>query len=68
MLSGSVLGMAERGLQYFIEKARTRKNTTGLAKAENVNMQSRVAESSAEIVEARRLLQNMCERFDAAMA
>ena len=68
MLSGSVLGVAERGLQSFIEKVRTRRGTTGLAKAGNSNMQSRVAESSAEISQARRLLQNICDRFDAAMA
>jgi alkylation response protein AidB-like acyl-CoA dehydrogenase len=68
MLSGSVLGTAERGLQCFIERVRTRRGTTGLAKAENANMQRRVAESTAEIVEARRLLHNICDRFDAAMA
>jgi alkylation response protein AidB-like acyl-CoA dehydrogenase len=56
MLSGAVLGIAERGLQCFIEKVRTRRGTTGLAKADNANMQCRVAESSAEILQARRLL------------
>jgi alkylation response protein AidB-like acyl-CoA dehydrogenase len=68
MLSGSVLGMAERGLTHFIEATAARKNAYGVSKADSTNMQQRVAESMAEISAARRLLENMCDRFDAAMA
>jgi alkylation response protein AidB-like acyl-CoA dehydrogenase len=68
MLSGSVLGMAERGLKFFIEHTSARRNSYGVVKAENAGMQRRIAESSAEIAEARRLLENICQRFDIAMA
>ena len=68
MLSGSVLGMAEGGLRAFIEMTSTRKNPYGVAKGKNPIMQKRVAESAAEIAAARRLLDHMCDRFDALMA
>lgn len=68
MLSGSVLGMAERGVKHFIEVTSARKNAYGASKAESTNMQQRVAESMAEIAAARRLLENVCDRFDVAMA
>lgn len=68
MLSGSVLGMAERGLKHFIERTSKRTTAHGVSKADNANMQQRVAESSAEIAAARRLLEDICDRFDAAMA
>jgi alkylation response protein AidB-like acyl-CoA dehydrogenase len=67
MLSGSVLGIAERGLKAFIEHTAARKNAYGVVKSENAGMQRRIAESSAEIAEARRLLENICQRFDVAM-
>jgi alkylation response protein AidB-like acyl-CoA dehydrogenase len=67
MLSGSVLGMAERGLKAFIDKTLVRKSAYGVVKAESTAMQRRVAESGAEIAQARRLLENICERFDVAM-
>ena len=68
MLSGSVLGMAESGLKAFIEKTADRRTAHGVSKGENANMQQRVAESTAEITAARRLLEDMCDRFDAALA
>ena len=68
MLSGSVLGMAEGGLRAFVEMTSTRTNPYGVAKAKNPIMQKRVAESAAEIAAARRLLDHMCDRFDALMA
>ena len=68
MLSGSVLGMAEGGLKAFIDMTSTRKNPYGVAKAQNPIMQKRVAESAAEVSAARRLLTDMCDRFDAFMA
>lgn len=67
MLSGSVLGMAEGGLKAFIDMTSTRKNPYGVAKGKNPIMQKRVAESAAEIAAARRLLTDMCDRFDAFM-
>lgn len=68
MLTGSVLGMAERGLKAFIERTAVRKNAHGAVKSESAGMQRRVAESAAEIAEARRLLEDICRRFDVAMA
>jgi alkylation response protein AidB-like acyl-CoA dehydrogenase len=68
MLSGSVLGMAEGGLRAFVELTSARKNPYGVAKGQNPIMQKRVAESTAEIAAARRLLDLMCDRFDVLMA
>lgn len=68
MLSGSVLGMAEGGLRAFVEMTSARKNPYGVAKGQNPIMQKRVAESTAEIAAARRLLDDMCDRFDVLMA
>lgn len=67
MLSGSVLGMAERGFQAFIDRTRERVNAYGAAKAESSGMQRRIAEAGAELAAARRLLDDICQRFDAAM-
>jgi alkylation response protein AidB-like acyl-CoA dehydrogenase len=67
MLSGSVLGMAEAGLSAFVEATSTRTNPYGVVKANNAIMQQRVAESSAEVAAARRLLGDMCDRFDLLM-
>ncbi len=68
MVAGSVLGMAERGLKHFIERTSVRTTAHGVSKAPNASMQKRVAESSAEIAAARRLLDDICARLDAAMA
>lgn len=68
MLSGSVLGMAEAGLKAFIDATSKRVSPYGVVKAANTSMQKRVAESSAEVAAARRLLNDMCDRFDALMA
>jgi len=68
MLSGSVLGMAEAGLRAFVEATSTRTTPYGVVKARNAIMQKRVAESTAEVAAARRLLEDMCDRFDALMA
>jgi alkylation response protein AidB-like acyl-CoA dehydrogenase len=67
MMTGSVLGMAERGFAAFIEKTSGRRSAYGVAKAENAGMQRRIAESAAELAQARRLLEDICRRFDAAM-
>ncbi len=68
MLSGSVLGMAEAGLKAFVEATSKRTTPYGVVKAMNPIMQKRVAESTAEITAARRLLEDMCDRFDNLMA
>jgi alkylation response protein AidB-like acyl-CoA dehydrogenase len=68
MLSGSVLGIAERGFKAFVEKTSARKSAYGVMKAESAGMQRRIAESGAEIAQARRLLDDICQRFDKAMA
>jgi alkylation response protein AidB-like acyl-CoA dehydrogenase len=67
MLSGSVLGMAEAGLKAFVDATSTRTTAYGVAKGKNPIMQKRVAESTAEVAAARRLLEDMCDRFDALM-
>ena len=67
MMTGSVLGIAERGFKAFVEKTMVRKSAYGVAKAESISMQRRIAESGAELAQARRLLENICMRFDAAM-
>ena len=68
MLSGSVLGMAEAGVRAFVEATSTRTNPYGIAKGKSATMQKRVAESTAEVAAARRLLGDMCDRFDTFMA
>ncbi|MCP4615695.1 MAG: hypothetical protein GY844_04595 [Bradyrhizobium sp.] len=68
MLSGSVLGMAEAGLKAFVDATSTRTTAYGVAKGKSPIMQKRVAESAAEVAAARRLLEDMCDRFDKLMA
>jgi alkylation response protein AidB-like acyl-CoA dehydrogenase len=67
MVAGSVLGIAERGFKAFVEKTSVRKSAYGVVKAESTGMQRRIAESGAEITQARRLLDDICQRFDIAM-
>lgn len=67
MLSGSVLGMAEAGVKAFIAATASRTTPYGVVKAANPSMQKRVAESVAEVAAARRLLTDMCDRFDRLM-
>ncbi|MBN9007961.1 MAG: acyl-CoA dehydrogenase family protein [Rhizobiales bacterium] len=68
MLSGSVLGMAEAGVRAFVQATSKRTTPYGVVKAANASMQKRVAESMAEVTAARRLLGDMCGRFDTLMA
>ncbi len=68
MLSGSVLGMAEAGLKAFLDMTSTRTTPHGVSKGKSPTMQKRVAESVAEIAAARRLLDDMCDRFDSLLA
>lgn len=68
MLSGSVLGMAEAGVRAFVHATSKRTTPYGVVKAASASMQKRVAESTAEVAAARRLLGDMCDRFDTLMA
>lgn len=68
MLCGTIVGMAERGLELFVETTRTRRDAyTGEAKVNSVGLQRRVAEANAEIAHAWSLVQQNCDLFDAAM-
>lgn len=68
MLLGTIVGMAERGLQLFIEQARTRRDVyTGAKKVENPGVQRRAAEASAEIACAWALTQQNCDLLEQAM-
>lgn len=68
MLLGSIVGMAERGLELFIEKTRGRRDVyTGLMKADNAGVQRRVAEASVEIACAWALTQQNCDLLEDAM-
>ena len=68
MLLGSIVGMAERGLELFIEKTRGRRDVyTGLMKADNAGVQRRVAEASVEISCAWSLTQQNCDLLEDSM-
>ena len=67
MVAGSVLGIAERCMEDYVAQTHLRRNAYGAVKSENTGMQRRIAESGAEIREARRLLDGICDRFDVAM-
>ncbi len=68
MLLGTIVGMAERGLQLFVEQTRTRRDVyTGSMKVDNPGMQRRVAEASAEIACAWALTQQNCDLLEQAM-
>ena len=68
MLLGTIVGMAERGLQTFIDQTRTRRDVyTGTMKVDSAGMQRRVAEASAEIACAWALTQQSCDLLEQAM-
>jgi alkylation response protein AidB-like acyl-CoA dehydrogenase len=68
MLLGTIVGMAERGLQLFVDQTRTRRDVyAGTMKVENPGMQRRVAEASAEITCAWALTQQNCDLLEQAM-
>ena len=68
MLLGTIVGMAERGLQLFIDKTRGRRDVyTGAMKVDSPGMQRRVAEASAEIACAWALTQQNCDLLEQAM-
>ncbi|MBI4694435.1 MAG: hypothetical protein HY749_10480 [Gammaproteobacteria bacterium] len=68
MLTGTILGIAERGLGHFIEATRVRQDIyVGGAKAAKVSLQMRVAEATGEIEVARMLVERACALLDEAM-
>jgi 3-hydroxy-9,10-secoandrosta-1,3,5(10)-triene-9,17-dione monooxygenase len=68
MLLGTIVGMAERGLQTFIDRTRGRREVnTGVMKVDNPGIQRRVAEASAEITCAWALAQQNCDLLEEAM-
>jgi alkylation response protein AidB-like acyl-CoA dehydrogenase len=68
MLLGTIVGMAERGLQLFIDKTRGRRDVyTGTMKVDNPGVQRRVAEAGVEISCAWALTQQNCDLLEAAM-
>ncbi len=68
MLLGTIVGMAERGLELFVAQARPRRDAyTGAEKAQNPGLQRRVAEASAEIACAWALTQQNCDLLEEAM-
>lgn len=68
MLLGTIVGMAERGLQLFIDKTRGRRDAyTGAMKADNAGVQRRVAEASVEISCAWSLTRQNCDLLEDAM-
>jgi alkylation response protein AidB-like acyl-CoA dehydrogenase len=68
MLLGTIIGMAERGLQLFIDTTRGRRDVyTGVLKADNPGIQRRVAEASTEITCAWALAQQNCDLLEDAM-
>ncbi|WP_422003247.1 hypothetical protein [Reyranella sp.] len=68
MLLGTIVGMAERGLQIFVEQTRGRRDVySGAMKVDNPGMQRRVAEAGAEIACAWALTQQNCDLLEQAM-
>jgi alkylation response protein AidB-like acyl-CoA dehydrogenase len=68
MALGTIVGIAECGLDSFIDQTRTRVDAyTGESKALRVGLQSRVAEAYAEIAHARSLASRSCDLLEGAM-
>src|SRR5262249_17949936 len=68
MLLGTIAGMADRGLQLFIDPTRKRRDVyTGSMKVDSAGMQRRVAEASSEIACAWSLTQHNCDLLEQAM-
>ena len=69
MLSATVLGIAERGLNQFVDATRVREDVYhGGSKAEKVGIQLRVAEARGELEVAALLMDKNCDLFDQALA
>ena len=69
MLAGNVVGIAQRGLEQFVEVTRVREEIyTGAGKASKTSIQMRLAESLGEVELAQSLVSKNCDMLDAAMA
>jgi alkylation response protein AidB-like acyl-CoA dehydrogenase len=69
MLSATVLGIAERGLNQFVDATKVREDVyVGGSKAERTAIQLRVAHARGELEVAALLVEKNCEIFDQAMA
>jgi 3-hydroxy-9,10-secoandrosta-1,3,5(10)-triene-9,17-dione monooxygenase len=69
MLSATVLGIAERGLNQFVDATRVREDVYhGGSKAEKTSIQLRVAEARGELEVAALLMNKNCDLFDQALA
>jgi alkylation response protein AidB-like acyl-CoA dehydrogenase len=69
MGAGSVYGMAERAYADYVERTRVRTDVLiGGGKARHTGLQRRVAEARLELDSARRLLDAICDRWDALHA
>jgi alkylation response protein AidB-like acyl-CoA dehydrogenase len=68
MALGTIIGIAECGLEMFVDQTRTRVDAyTGEQKALRVGLQFRVAEAEAELAHARSLAARSCDLLEAAM-
>jgi alkylation response protein AidB-like acyl-CoA dehydrogenase len=67
MVAASVLGIAERGFELFVQSARERRDARSGTKAEDPVVQARFSESRSELQAARLLLLHICDRLDAAI-
>jgi 3-hydroxy-9,10-secoandrosta-1,3,5(10)-triene-9,17-dione monooxygenase len=68
MALGTIVGIAECGLDSFIDQTRTRVDAyTGENKALRVGLQFRAAEACAEIAHARSLASRSCDLLEGAM-
>ncbi|MBX9605012.1 MAG: hypothetical protein K2Y51_02235 [Gammaproteobacteria bacterium] len=69
MGAGSVYGMAERAYEDYVARTRVRSDVLiGGGKAHHTGLQRRVAEARLELDAARRLLDDMCDRWDELQA
>lgn len=69
MLAGTIVGMAQRGTEAFIEATRVRREVyTGAEKAARPGIQMRLSESLGEIELAEMLVMKNAALLDAAMA
>jgi len=68
MLSATILGMAEKGLELFLAATKTRRDIYyGGSKAASASIQRRAGEATAELETARLLIERMCDDFDTAI-
>lgn len=68
MLSAAVVGMAERGIERFIDSTKARTDVYyGGRKAASASIQRRIGEADTELSVARLLIERMCDDFDVAM-